>query len=426
MPTITEVSKRMLPRTQTNGNVVYTTIDEVRSKSGVNLSNYRERIRRGVNATTAFAASQTVVKTASPGNWRCVTMGFWPNGNPKEPNEGKISGHWFTKNTIADPDSYNTQQLVNNALSGFASKVRGAQTSFNGGVFMGELAETVRMMKSPARALRRGLDNYLLTLEKRKRTVSGISARARGNRRVAHRHVNNMIQDTWLEASFGWIPLLNDIDDAAKAASEIITYKAPIKVVQEEAQSEFQGQSDQNMGPFSLGTGTVSGSSSTGVELSVRYKGGVKCNVDGSPSIPQTLGLNLGSFLPTVWELVPYSFLVDYFSNVGDIVNSLSVTRADLSWVCRTDRKVATLTCTSRDIIPGLSGGTKVLIDNTGSPSTFVLEKKSITRSSPAGSFTPGLTFTVPGAGSGKWINMAALGIRARSVTKSYLNMLPR
>jgi len=36
-------------------------------------------------------------------------------------------------------------------------------------------------------------------------------------------------------------------------------------------------------------------------------------------------GLGLGNFVPTVWNLMPFSFVVDYFSNVDGILKSLTM-----------------------------------------------------------------------------------------------------
>lgn len=43
-------------------------------------------------------------------------------------------------------------------------------------------------------------------------------------------------------------------------------------------------------------------------------------------------GIMPSQFLPTVWELIPYSWLVDYFTNMGDIVAAACRNYGDLSW----------------------------------------------------------------------------------------------
>jgi hypothetical protein len=54
--------------------------------------------------------------------------------------------------------------------------------------------------------------------------------------------------------------------------------------------------------------------------------------VNGVKSIPSTFGLLPERFLPTVWELIPYSFVADYFINVGDIISSYAFHRENIAF----------------------------------------------------------------------------------------------
>lgn len=68
------------------------------------------------------------------------------------------------------------------------------------------------------------------------------------------------------------------------------------------------------------------------IEVSGKRWATIRWSVGHNTVLPQSdadlvrdmLGLHPRALLPTLWEVIPFSFLVDYFSNVGDILNSVS------------------------------------------------------------------------------------------------------
>jgi hypothetical protein len=45
-------------------------------------------------------------------------------------------------------------------------------------------------------------------------------------------------------------------------------------------------------------------------------------------------------FIPTAWELIPYSFVADYFANIGTILNSIPGLASDWVYVSKSARSV--------------------------------------------------------------------------------------
>jgi hypothetical protein len=77
---------------------------------------------------------------------------------------------------------------------------------------------------------------------------------------------------------------------------------------------------------------------------SVRFKGAIRTNTDnGQIGRAQSLRLLPADWLPTAWDLLPWSWVADYFTNIGDIIQALSFPTSNLVWACETDRTINTV-----------------------------------------------------------------------------------
>jgi hypothetical protein len=126
----------------------------------------------------------------------------------------------------------------------------------------------------------------------------------------------------------------------------------------------------------------------------------------GPIAVQQSWGLGTRDFIPTIYELIPYSFLVDYFVNIGEILNAWSFNQADLAWHNDTNREVFD---TSVQVIPRVAkdeNGFTTLDSHVVLQNSFIRTVTFVRRSDPLG--LPSLAFRFPGLGT-KALNIAAL-----------------
>lgn len=332
---------------------------------------------------------------------------------------GELSQHTLVLDKPSQAPSIIDAKANAQALQRYISDARQKQGAFKGSSFMAELRDAIRGIRNPAKALRQGIDEYAVAARRNARranggrrvpnTRSGWRDFERSNPRRAN-GVARALSGTWLEHSFGWVPLANDISNAFDAASQL--HERP-------ARTRIRGQGQNESGAVTEFTERVFGGTTVRFEVntkntcSVRYYGSVKLEVDQPHNrVLEEFGFTVKDFLPAVWEAIPYSFLVDYFTNIGEVVSALSFPRSDVRWTARTFRWARvkqSLHSSHRNtgsVYP--ASGSYVVLSHK--PSLVTWTRKRIERNSYHGSFFPGIRFEIPGSKNWrKWLNMYAL-----------------
>lgn len=384
---------------------VYSNLSLTNSVTGGENPRWREQVRRHVQAGTGLQAQ----KQSYYGGYGSV-YGYYHltlNGVP--------SKRWSRTDGFLIPMSFPglpsaTGYADNQARSRFYKQAKEAQTAFRGLTFLGELGETLRMLRRPGESLRRGLRNYVKSVTKRTRRVRNRPA------------LNRIVADTWLEHAFGWSPLIGDIHDAGKALNQRLerfasSYARVSAKGKEESYvgSTWSSAVQHYINRWRYMTGTTSA-------VTVRYIGEVRSVCPDPMVADMTLfGTDWKELVPTAWELVPWSFLVDYFLHIGDLLDAWSVRKSEIAWVVRTDRKLATKTVVQIDhylYLTGYGANLAYPYGQTWSCSPATAVSKSVERSLISDVPLPSITWRAPGFGK-KWINMSALALARSNFRKT-------
>jgi len=384
--------------------------------TSVSEKNWKERIRKRQSATTVMGVQAYEFVQRHDG---FAERFYFRKTNGKVAYHVQLSGCLgATNRTIGSPSSAVNQTRVHNlTLSRFIAKANAAKRSLPGVVVAGEFGETVKMIHGLTQAVYRGNFTYLQNLSKRFKGKS----RMRYTRAQRLIDAKKQISDSYLEFAFGMQPLYNDLHDAAMAAAHIVVGdRLPSVPVRAKAMESAVGATPISEVNTFGGALQLKRVYSTVDSFKEKLYGVIKVNNNWNGAVAE-LGLDLRSWVPSIWELLPYSFLVDYFTNMGGVIEALAFNRADLAWInigtaLERTLKLEDITIVDPPIGSSFYGDSRYLRPGTSYSAT----RRNLSRSPYEGLLVPSLEFQIPGMGV-KWLNMAALLAQGRN-TSHFIN----
>lgn len=274
--------------------------------SGESNPNYKRQIAELADAGTNYTAARYEIRRDSPAHRAWVYQNQF--------GYGYVNPGIFVPDvsTILEPS------LDNLARARFYRKVG---RKFNASTTLAELRKTINMIRRPALTLRKALNDYIDDAAKRRRDLVDTARHRRVKPAAVRRSYVGVASSTWLEFSLGWKPLLLDIDGYFADALGLIDKPKIIRISAQEsggAASPIVLPTGQNCGDYWT---PMSGAGGYTVRTSVRYKGALHTVLHSDLSGVDRLFFP-EQFIPTLWELIPYSWVIDYFTNIGDILES--------------------------------------------------------------------------------------------------------
>lgn len=281
------------------------------------------------------------------------------------------------------------------AASKLLGSVISAQNSWRGGNFIAEFAETVNMLAHPVKSLYSHTWSFVGRVGRLKKIY----------RRDPVRY-GRLLGGAWLAYAFGIKPLVDDISDAQAAVTAMATSVGsfdtlPIKGygTAEEATHAFIGALVPLCTFAKFNEDRI-------IKSAVKYYGAIRASPAGFPQIATNFGVGFTDILPAVWEAVPWSFLVDYFANVGEMLDSAKLATVNLAWLNK--GQMVTITSKSSGIYPDMTVAGPLGYSVSAGGGQAVAKRVWKHRTTSQIPY-PGWNFRIPGINSTKWCNVTAL-----------------
>jgi hypothetical protein len=306
------------------------TVTGAGTSSTLKLPSHNIQIIRSTNNTPGYHAKVKAgaVLGAQPFSYiKQITV--YPRGTRSRPwaktlNGWNYSGTFSTSNIIMPtlvPVS-NAQQVITNgrAKQSLLSRIKNQKTNF--AVAGAEMGKTLSMVASSATKIANSLRNLRHGNIAEAASSLGITASKRSMRRFNRTYrqdAEHAVGKTWLEFQYGWKPLLSDVYGAAQEAADAVS---PI----------FSGTAKAKSSATSVAS--LSGTENWGFPVNLfledrtaKYEVMYIAHYVMQNSVAHRAAMNgLINPLVVAWELVPYSFVVDWFFPIGNYLNTLDAT----------------------------------------------------------------------------------------------------
>jgi hypothetical protein len=326
--TYTSYSKTVVPNGRING---------VDSLNGVKNPFWKTQVKNGQNATTNCSGTRYSFRSDF------LTTGYTLRAPPTSQS---VIGHEFfgippiNLPVAGSPSGSITTEITNRAIRKFLDSCSNARSSVEAGQDFGEWRETIESLVRPMNSMKNLIEGHYSRLTKAKKRFRGQTP-----------SLKKALADSYLEFVFGWNPLAHDIIDAVKGLTDR-ERSMPQAPVSGGASRDFSG-SNSAFVPSGMLQTTLCNKKSVS-SYYVGFKGVIRLNLAGGRiPVRDVLQLNtVQDFVLTGWDLLPYSFLVDYFVNIHDIFQAATFCFSDLIWAKKLVRSDTTETYVYTDSGP--------------------------------------------------------------------------
>lgn len=396
------------------------------TKSGSKVERWKERIQEGYSATSDYYLDMTKLVLGTPE----LHYGEFANSKPPYDRLGfTLAGHpaiyWQGGNTLTHLGA-SSSTAKSMALSKLYSKLESDRSSMNAMASAAEIGDVLRQFGRPFGAMLDAFRRHENRLYFERRRLPGRSSyREEQFRRIA--------ADTWLEVSFGLIPLFADAKGLAEAFgrwqyelsdSPKLRDRMRSRATDLKAQDNLHGQ----QAFFNI---VCQGGSKTETEARAQYvvglKGDVRAEFGSNDRLLELLGWEPRNLPLAIWEAIPWSWLVDYGTNVQQILQAGATVTSRVDWIVYSETKKTTRTSTISKYTPAPPtnyGITKWHMDRPARAGSHDIQmiRTTFTRTSPSDLGVPPLYFKSPVGDLKKMANLLAIAVTKSADKRTWLS----
>lgn len=303
------------------------------TRKGTKVEEYANKIRKREDASSDFESEFFNHGSFPSSRTQVVAV----NGTPNQITE-VFTGVLNPITTVNHVVGYTDEERAK-AVAKLVERLRSERTVFNSIPFLGELPSTIKLIVNPLSALRTGLTKHFNLLKLNKERAKKVPFKDR--RRV----YEDMITGTYLEWVFGAMPLYSDITGMLEVVKQMSEREFPAS--RQTTRSTFSNQvstlnpaagyvsSDPGWNLVYDGISTI-----TQTELRVQYSVGIDITQSlNSSELDRLLnlsGFRLDEFVVGVYNAMPWTWLVDYFTSMGNFLSSVTLDTSNVRWINET------------------------------------------------------------------------------------------
>jgi hypothetical protein len=264
-----------------------------------------------------------------------VTYNVYPGWSPPGPTFSDMTQHgvtnWACENLLDSNDQIKLVGKMKDQLDG---------SDFNLGVFLGEMGPALDLIGDTAGRLGKAY-GYARGGQFGKAADQLFSGTSRHQKKrhpnFSQKHWNEgkdakvALANNWLELQYGWLPLLKDVEAAAQMLAHHLN--VPMRKTYRSHVHREKTVSRNTLSPPS-GGGTAT---AIAVKTHDRW---LIARIEEKGSIPQMLGLANPELV--LWELLPYSFVADWFIPIGNWMEARALVSRLKGTFITCDKQMAT------------------------------------------------------------------------------------